>query len=256
MRTRPPVAPVVTLGLLALLAGCGTSSPAAGPRSAAGTAPAPAPSTPASTGATPAPEESSGAIPAGAGTATGVDLDGDGRPDTLWLADDGGRRLLGVRTSGHGGTSTTFTSASPISARASSARLVGGAAVVLLDTGRSAQLYAYVVRGRARRLVPVPGVDGRPYSFSFGFTDVGTGLACDGPEGDRVLYGEDARETGGSWTVTRTPVTVAADGSTARNGTPQTVVRSASGDDQRVAAARGRTCGDLPRSAVALEPES
>src|SRR4051812_18089098 len=45
-------------------------------------------------------------IPAGAGTARTTDLDGDGRADTIWLADLNGRRTLGVRTASGAGFTT------------------------------------------------------------------------------------------------------------------------------------------------------
>ncbi|NAZ75278.1 hypothetical protein GTQ99_07550, partial [Kineococcus sp. T13] len=193
-------------------------------------------------------------VPAGAGSATTVDLDGDGRPDALWLADVGGRRELGVSTTGHGTSSVAFTSAAPQRASASAAVLASGAPVVLLDTGRSVQLYAYRAEGPA--LVPVRDARGEQYSFSLGSTPYGTGLTCLAQPDGLHLYGEDATSdaAGTSWSVTRTEVTVSAEHSRADDGASTTVGTGLAADDPAVRAARGTTCGDVPTSAVALEP--
>jgi hypothetical protein len=182
-------------------------------------------------------------IPAGAGTATTVDLDGDGKPDTLWLADVDGRRELGVTTTSHGTSVVDFTSAAPQAASASAAVLASGAPVVFLDTGRSVQLYVYRVEGPS--LGVVRGVTGEPYSFSLGFTDYGTGLVC-APQSDGLhLFGENAVSgSGNTFTVTRTEVTVSAEHSLAQNGDRTTVGTGLAADDPRVQAAHGTTCGD------------
>ncbi|WP_432499225.1 hypothetical protein [Kineococcus gypseus] len=170
----------------------------------------------------------------------------------LWLADVDGRRLLGATTTAHGTTSVEFTSAAPQAAGASAAVLASGAPVVLLDTGRSVQVYAY--RQEDAALVPVPGEDGAQYSFSLGFTPHGTGLTC-APAGDGLhLYGVDARQEGGSWTVTRTEVVVDANRVHARNGATETVASGVRADDPAVAAAHGTTCGQAAE--VAVEPRS
>ncbi|WP_432562469.1 hypothetical protein [Kineococcus sp. SYSU DK003] len=201
----------------------------------------PAPSA-AATSASPA------TVPAGAGTATTVDLDGDGAPDTLWLADVDGTRELGVRTA-TGGSSVEFTSAAPQAASASAAVLASRAPVVLLDTGRSVQVYVYRAESG---LGPVRGVEGQQYSFSLGFTGYGTGLVCE-PEADGLhLYGENATSDDADlFTVTRTEVTVSAEHSTATNGDTQTLGAGLSADDPLVQAAHGTTCGD---GGVASEP--
>lgn len=194
-----------------------------------------------------------GGIPAGAGTATTVDLDGDGTPDTLWLADVGGARTLGVTTTSHGTSSIVFTSAAPQSASASAAVLASGAPVVLLDTGRSVQVYGYRVEGPG--LVPVPNPEGVQYSFSLGFTDHGTGLSCRPASDGLHLFGENATSdaAGTAWTVTRTEVHVDVNRPRAANGATTTVGTGLSADDPAVQEARGTTCGT--GAAVAAEPQ-
>ncbi|MFD0481778.1 hypothetical protein ACFQ46_04150 [Kineococcus sp. GCM10028916] len=268
---RNPAIVVVGGAALALLAACSTGGGAATtpttPSSSSSTAAAsPTATAPTSTAPTPmtmtpmspetpvdaAPAASSG-VPAGAGAATTVDLDGDGAPDTLWLAQVDGKRELGVVTTSHGATSVEFTSAAPQSATASAAVLASGAPVVFLDTGRSVQLFDYRVEGPA--LVPVNGVAGGQYSFSLGFTDYGTGLTCEQQADGLHLFGENATSgTGGTWTVERTEVTVSAEHSIAENGAKTTVATGLAQDDPRVQAAHGTTCGDVTTAQVALEP--
>ncbi|WP_432507671.1 hypothetical protein [Kineococcus arenarius] len=254
---------VVVLAAASALTACSggpdaTATPA--PVSASTTTPAhttgPAPATtstattsPATVTGAPAPGDG---VPEGAGTARTVDLDGDGAPDTLWLADVDGERRLGVVTTSHGTTSVAFTSAAPQTATASAAVLATGAPTVFLNTGRSVQLYVY--RQEDAALLSVPGEDGEQYSFSLGFTPYGTGLTCERAGDGLHLYGVDADEDGGSWSVTRTEVVVDANRVHARNGEVETVVSGVGADHPEVTGARGTTCGDVPASAVAAEP--
>ena len=258
---------LTSLVALALTAGCSDTPPviaAPAPTSVTSSAPAPSatpPATPTTTTsaatpppavpATPGSAGPTAGVPDGAGAATTADLDGDGRPDTLWLADVDARRELGVPTTSHGTVSTDFTSAAAQAASASAAVLASGAPVVLLDTGRSVQLYVHRVEGPS--LGVVRGVGGDPYSFSLGFTDRGTGLTCV-PEADGShLFGENAvAGAGGTFTVTRTEVVVSAEHSVAQNGSTTTVGTGLAADDPRVRAARGTTCGD---GGVAREPQ-
>ena len=265
---RRPAIVVVGGAALALLAACSTgggaattpttpssssSTAAASPTVTAPTSTAPTSTAPTPMTMTPMSPETPVDAPAGAGTATTVDLDGDGAPDTLWLAQVDGKRELGVVTTSHGATSVEFTSAAPQSATASAAVLASGAPVVFLDTGRSVQLYDYRVEGSA--LVPVNGVTGGQYSFSLGFTDYGTGLTCEQQADGLHLFGENATSgTGGTWTVERTEVTVSAEHSVAENGAKNTVATGLAQDDPRVQAAHGTTCGDVPTAQVAAEP--
>lgn len=259
-RRRPAAAVVAAVWVTAACSGAagGPDAPAGGPTpSTTATSPSATPSaalsaTATSPSATPSASAAGAGVPPGAGTATTVDLDGDGAPDTLWLADVGGARTLGVTTTAHGTSSVVFQSAAPESASASAAVLATGAPVVLLDTGRSVQVYGYRVDGPG--LVVVPDREGAQYSFSLGFADVGTGLACERRADGLHLYGEDATSdaSGTAWTVTRTEVVVHLDRPSAVNGATTTVGVGLSAVDPAVRAARGTTCG--PDAAVAAEP--
>ncbi|MEZ0163389.1 hypothetical protein AB2L27_01270 [Kineococcus sp. LSe6-4] len=261
MRTRRTrglaLTPLTSLTALALAAGCSgaADSPEADATTTTSTTAASTgtstPASPSSTGAAaPGSPGPTAGVPDGAGSATTVDLDGDGRPDTVWLAGDAeGHRNLGVTTTSHGTVFTGFTSAAPQTASASAAVLASGAPVVLLDTGRSVELYVYRVEGPS--LGPVRGVEGDPYSFSLGFTPYGTGLTCEAQGDGLHLYGENAVADGDAFTVTRTEVHVSAEHSVAQNGEQTTVGTGLSADDPVVKAAHGTTCGD---GGVAHEP--
>ena len=261
---RHPAIVVVGGAALALLTACSTGGGAATTPTAAATTTSAAAASPTATAPThtpmtmtpmgpETPADAPAGVPVGAGTATTVDLDGDGAPDTLWLAEVDGKRELGVVTTSHGATSVEFTSAAPQSATASAAVLASGAPVVFLDTGRSVQLYDYRVENSG--LVPVDGVTGGQYSFSLGLTDHGTGLTCEQRADGLHLFGENATSgTGGTWTVERTEVTVSAEHSVAENGARTTVATGLAQDDPRVQAAHGTTCGDVTTAQVALEP--
>ncbi|WP_432545244.1 hypothetical protein [Kineococcus sp. SYSU DK004] len=254
-RTARAAAPVLlaALALGACSGGGGQDAAATAPTTPAtsSSATAPVPATSTATSPTTASAPPVDAVPAGAGTAPTVDLDGDGVPDTLWLADVDGERRLGVDASADGVSSVASTSAAPQRASASAAVLASGAPVVLLDTGRSVALYVY--RQEDAGLVPVPDATGGQYTFSLGFTPYGTGLACEARADGLHLYGEDATsDDGTTWTVTRTEVVVDADRVHARNGDAETVAAGVPADDPRVAAAHGTTCGDA--TAVAVEP--
>ncbi|WP_432497617.1 hypothetical protein [Kineococcus auxinigenes] len=241
----------VVLAAASALTACSGGPDATSPAttSPATTAPAAVTGSPAAVTGAPAPGDG---VPEGAGTARTVDLDGDGAPDTLWLADVDGERRLGVVTTSRGTTSVSFTSAAPQAATASAAVLATGAPTVFLNTGRSVQLYVY--RQEDAALLPVPGEDGEQYSFSLGFTPYGTGLTCERAGDGLHLYGVDADEDGGSWTVTRTEVVVDANRVHARNGEVETVVSGVGVDHPAITGARGSTCGDVPPTAIAAEP--
>ena len=237
----------------AVLAGCsGPSTPAGPPASSAPASSAAGSATPSATpggGGCPA---GGGGVPAGAGSAPTADLDLDGEPDVLWLSDAGGQRTLGVTTASGATFSTTFQSAAPQAATALGQRLGGsGPGVVLLDTGRSVQLYT--TAGCA--LVPTTDDRGRPWSFDLGFTGYGTGVGCadlgHGLQLVGLLAGDDGQ---GTSTVTRTPVELDDDGRTARGGAAEVVAERARSDDPVVAQARSVSCGDQAEGAAEPQP--
>ncbi|GAB6900233.1 hypothetical protein [Kineosporia succinea] len=200
-------------------------------------------------GSGPACESDGSKVPSDAGMAKAGDLDGDGKNDQIWLADDGDDRLLGVKTASGAVFHTTFSSASPQAATAVGNRLGDGSAIILLSTGRSAPLYAVI----DCKIVPTKNKDGNQYSFDLGFGGYGTGVACPAVKGALYLAGYDTDEaSSGEYTVTRTRIDLADGGASAANGT-----RSELGDHAQGSAtyeiATGVSCGDMPKAA---EPES
>ena len=191
-----------------------------------------------------------GSVPTDAGSAQVGDLDGDGAKDEVWLADKGDQRTLGVLTASGGVFSTTFTSASPISASAVANRLGDGSAVILLSTGRSAALYAVV----DCKIVPTKNKEGAQYSFDLGFGDFGTGVACPTAKGALYLAGYntvDSKQKGYA-NVTRTRIDLTADGAKAANGV-KAELGEFGNDSATYKIAHDVSCGD---SETAKEPQS
>jgi hypothetical protein len=190
--------------------------------------------------------------PRGVTPVTTADLDGDGKPDRLWLGDGGTtsapKRYLGVIFSAGGGTSITFSSAAPQSATAVAGRLAGGPAIILLDTGRSVQLYAVVDCA----ITATKNAQGQQYTFDKGFTGYGTGVGCPTLSGGEQLAGYLAKSTsGGKYTVTRTTITVTDGGRRAANGSKATLGTGLSASSSTVKTAQAVTCAG---SGTANEP--
>jgi hypothetical protein len=198
---------------------------------------------------------SSGGLPPGVHSAPTIDVDGDGRPDTAWIAAepeaDGGVPF-GVTTAAGGTFSATIRSASPIARSVLVADVTGsGELIALASDGRQVLLYAV----NRCSFVVVRNVQGRQYTFDLGFTGYGTGVGCIDVTGDgvrdlvglRLLTAAD----GTPRSVERTVVTLR--GPDARNGATGTVpVRSPAGAET----ARSVTCGDrtLTRDGVTSNP--
>jgi hypothetical protein len=179
------------------------------------------------------------ALPAGADPVRTADLDGDGRADSIWLADRGGKRILGVRTASGARFSTTFSSAAPQAASATAGRLADGSAVVLLDTGRSAGLYLVIDCHLATAL----NAQGEPYVFDKGFTGFGTGAGCPTVGSKRVLAGYLATsDGGGDFRVTRTVIDLTPGTRRAVNGATTTLGTGLSADSPVVRTATTVAC--------------
>lgn len=247
------------LGLL-LLAGCssgggddtaaaGTTTATAAPTTAPTTTPtttSPGASSAAAPAGTGCPA-TTGALPAGATTAPTIDVDGDGRPDTAYVASgsDGGV-VFGVQTASGADFSAPFDSASPVTRSVLVADVTGaGEVVALASDGRAVQLWAV----SDCSLVPVQNAQGQPYTFDLGFTGFGTGVGCADVDGDgaRDLVGLLADGT----SVTSTVVDLT--GPQARNGASSTI---ADATPQQRDAAHQVTCGDrlLAADGVTLAP--
>jgi hypothetical protein len=227
---------------LTLLTGCSSGDDAAD----AAPAPTPAPTTSASSGPASAPVTSdagsagcpaTGSVPDGAASAPTLDVDGDGRPDTGWIATspaaDGSVRF-GVRTASGGVLAADLRSASPVARSVLVADVTGdGELVALAGDGRQVLLYAL----SDCSLVPVQNAQGQQYAFDLGFTGYGTGVGCADVDGDGVrdLVGLQAEGT----TVTSTAVRL--DGPRATNGTSRTTDGATAA---QLDAAHQVTCGD------------
>lgn len=259
------VLPLLLLPLV--LAGCsGSSSAGAAAQTAISTASS---STPASSTSTPEPTPTGAAtttggqtasdgcapnsatIPKGAGKASSPDLDHDGKRDTVWLADSGTTRRLGVKTASGATFSTTFTSAAPQAATAIGQRLGDGSEIILLNTGRSVQLYAVV----NCQIVVSKNAQGKQYSFDLGFTGYGTGVRCvDAGRGLQVAGMLADPVAGGTFNVYQTRIALSDSGREARNTTRQTLAKKAGATSSAVKSARTVSCGS--KNPGANEPAS
>lgn len=194
-------------------------------------------------------EPSDAELPADAATGESADLDGDGQTDELWLG-GGQDRTLGVRTASGAVFSVEFSAGAPQAATALGQRLGDGSAIVLLNTGRSASLYAVI----GCELTPTMNEDGEPYIFDLGFTGYGTGVGCVDLGGGLQLVGllAESGESGETFTVTRTAIELADAGSSANNGETETVATGVDPQDPAVVSAQDVSCGDA--TAQVTEP--
>jgi hypothetical protein len=195
--------------------------------SASGT---PRPSAPAAEGCT----GTGGLAPATAATVDTIDLDGDGVPDQLWIADDGATRTVGVSTAAGATLTHPIDLAGPAGATAFALRPdPAEPAMVLVSDNRVADLL--VVQDCA--LVDATDTRGEPWQFDQGFAGQGTGVGCVDLDGDGTLdlVGLNLVDD----TVTRTQIRV--DGTVASAGVSDQV---AAGTDAARESARAITCGD------------
>jgi len=240
--------PTAVLAGSLLLTGCssGTDEDAGATATATTTA-----TTTASSPAGSAPATTSGTVggcPATRNALTGtanaptLDIDGDGKADTEWIATEpaaDGSVEFGVQTASGDAISADVQSASPIARSLLVADVTGtGELVALVSDGRQVLLYAI----SDCSIVPVQNAQGQQYAFDLGFTGFGTGVGCADVDGDGVrdLVGLQADGT----SITSTVVTLA--GPKATNGTSRT---SADATAAQLAAAHQVTCGDLTLAA-------
>ena len=193
-------------------------------------------------------------IPAGAHQQQTADVDYDGAPDTLWLADVNGTRTLGIRTASGATFSTTFTSAAPQAALAFGQKMAdeNAPSIILLDTGRSVQLYTVADCA----IVPTKNAQGAQYKFDLGFAGTGTGVECTSDGGGYTLAGLLAQPStaGGTETVYRTPIKLSNYGRRASNGTRQTL--SSRVDSQSALAKRATSVSCGANNTAVTEPQA
>ena len=235
---------VVAIGVIVflLVRDDGSDEPAASPsESTSSTAPEPTTTTepespPAAAGCAP----NGVAAPPGANEVTVVDVDGDGKPDKAWIS-PGADRQFGITTASGATFSIPIESASPEPASAV-VNLVqkDKLPIALVSTGREALLYSLA----QCEVKPVANAQGQPYTFDLGFAGAGTGVGCSGADLD--LAGLNAvAAADGTFTVTRTFVTLDADARNATNGSPEDVATGAAADEAVVTTAQEFSCGDL-----------
>jgi hypothetical protein len=186
-----------------------------------------------------------GRVPGGVASRAFGDVDGDGAPDTLYVGVDQSSsvRRFGVVTASGVRSEWTVDNASPV------APAVLGTA----DANEDGQIEIFVNPGRVVdvltfrdcTLQPYLNREGRPYGFSVGFDDAGTGMGCVDADGDgrRDLVGLSAGERAGDevpWTRT----IVVLSGNEARNGATSSGTYTSPEDDDAIARLNRITCGD------------
>jgi hypothetical protein len=251
MRRRLPLAAITGLVLLTACSG-GTSKTAAHPGDSASpedptvsTAPAAtgSPSAAASPSASPSAVAAGcvkGGVPAGAVSRPTIDVDGDGRRDTLWLSSAQGVRRTGIATAAGVTFGATVRSASPVPASVLAARPTpGGPVDLLVDDGRGVQVL--VVSGCS--LQQLVNVQGEPYLFDLGNRyGTGTGVGCVGPAGTGLTGLQANSNDGTSYSIKRT--SVVQKGHRATNGATDVLRATQSRDAQLIATAQTVTCGE------------
>jgi hypothetical protein len=234
---------IVFIALTLVVAACSatTSSTTTTPPTSITTTSAAASSTSTSTGAPTGCTTGPTTIPADATIKQVVDLDGDGKPDTAWIATDAsGVTKVGVVTAAGGGTERAWDSASPVM-RSVLVVHVNDATLPLFlaDDGRMVQLWAF----SDCSIADVLNVQGSPYEFSLGFTDYGTGVGCATVEGVRQLVGLDVTGQSGN-TVDWTSTVVTVTGLEALNGAVTTGTYTSPADDSQIELLHTVSCGD------------
>jgi hypothetical protein len=235
---------------LALLAGCSSGdddSASPGTTTTTRTTTAAAPSTSGATGAGTAGCPAAGGerpsgVPATADSKQTLDVDGDGRPDTVYIDDEtggGGGVPFGIVTASGADFFENFASASPVGRSVLVADVTGkGEFVALASDGRAVKLWAI----SDCSFVPVQNAQGQQYTFDLGFTGFGTGVGCADVDGDGVRDLVGLQVDGTSLTST----VVQLEGARATNGTSTTI---ADASPALVDSAHQVTCGDLTMAA-------
>lgn len=241
--------PATTLAAV-LLAGCSSTSDEPPAAAAPSTSSIPSPSS-STAPATTAPPTSS--APAGCATAGPVppdgavtrevgDVDGDGRPDTAWLAPAaGGAVSVGIGTAAGGSSAADVTLTGPSARSLLVADADGdGRFEMFVSDGRTVDLYAF--DGCA--VQPVLNREGTDYQFDLGFRGNGTGLGCtrvgDGQHLVGLLRTEQSATSVG-WTRT----VVELDGLQARNGATDSGSYALPAGQAQADLLSQVTCGDL-----------
>jgi hypothetical protein len=217
----------VTLTALAFLAACAGNTPAATPsHSASAVATPTGTETPTGTRGASTPPTSAGAgrgcaanggsVPRGAARSTYADVDGDHKPDTLFL--DATNHRVGIRTASGRVFSREYklAEASDLSAQAFVTR--DGAALILLSGSRKAYLFGVV----DCTVVITRNAQGAQYAFDNGFQNSDAGVGCLSDKTKSLtLAGLRAAKLGMSsnyYEIYRTAIVIGGHGRSASNG--------------------------------------
>jgi hypothetical protein len=189
-----------------------------------------------------------GRVPSGVASRAMGDVDGDGKPDTLYVfSGETGVRHFGVVTAAGYKSEWTTANASPVDPS-----ILGvvdadqdGHAEVFVNPGRLVNVLTFA----HCRLQPYLNREGKPYELSIGFGAVGTGVGCVDADGDgrRDLVGlQGDPQENSTVTWSRTIIRLSPSGSApqARNGATSTGTYTSPADDAQIALLHEVTCGD------------
>jgi hypothetical protein len=185
-----------------------------------------------------------GSVPTGVANRAMGDVDGDGKPETLYtFVGESGVRHFGLVTATGYRSEWTTPNASPVDPS-----ILGvvdanedGHAEVFVNPGRLVNVLTFA----DCRLQPYLNKQGKPYEFSIGFGAIGSGVGCvdANSDGKRDLVGLDEKDQGnGKVAWTRTIVTL--QGTQARNGATDGGTYTSPADDAKIALLHKVTCGD------------
>ena len=233
-----------------------TSPPATVTQTVTSAAPTPPPAT--TTSATPstAPPAAQGCppigtgVPAGAASRPTIDVDGDGRPDTMWLDTATAPTLFGFVTASGATLQAQVSFAGGSQPSALAVDLRGDGKQILAFVGNSRSVSLLTVVNCALPVVLNP--QGQPYTFDLGFAGNGTGVGCVDATGDGALdlVGLNIiRDAAGTATsVTTTVINVS--GTSASNGATTTGPATAAA----LEAASSVSCGTSTYASSGLVP--
>jgi hypothetical protein len=183
-------------------------------------------------------------VPAGVASRVMGDVDGDGKPDTIYVGvGEDGLRRFGLVTAKGGRSEWCTPNASPVDPSVYGVVDADedGRPEVFVNPGRLVNVLVFA-DGALR---PYLNKEGRPYELSIGFGAVGTGVGCIDADGDgrRDLVGLDEKEAAaGKVPWTRTIITL--QGTQARNGAKSSGTYTSPADDHAIALLHQVTCGD------------
>jgi hypothetical protein len=216
-------------------AGTPIQSPSATP-TATQTPPPTSSGTPTAAGCAP----NSATKPAGAISHPTIDVDGDGVADTEWIANSPVLEF-GVTTASGATFSYPLATASPAGREGFIAQLNDHRIVSLVDDNRAAYVHFFVNCAWVETKHP----NGTPYVLDFNdVAGTGSGVSCS------LGYVESlqAVNSGGSYTVTQTPVDLNVDGSRATPGAPVAIATGVPATDAHVKLAQEISCGTVTPS--------